>query len=227
MAKTVLDLLIRPDIYFSDLVKSEVSLKAALLVVLAGAVLAAISAYMVSSLTGQMFSQVMEGMGGFILIMGALGGFVMFFIIWVIYAGVIHGISMAFKGTGTFKRTLQVIGLGALPQVFGSVVTVLLALYYLPQVHVPRITSITDPQVLQAAVQQLMNDPAMKQFTLVSTVIGVLFLLWSANIWVFGVRHGRGIPLRHAFITVGIPVAAYIIYVVVMQVIGITGFGGV
>lgn len=226
MVPSIRDLLVRPDAYFSDLVKSEVSLKVPLLIILAGAIIGAISAYQVSSLTGQMFSQAMPGMGGIVLIMGALGGFVIFFIIWAIYSGILHIISMAFKGKGPFRRTLQITGLGLLPQVFGSVITLLLALYYLPQVQIPRVTSFQDPQLLQAAIQQLMNDPAMRQFSLISTVIGILFLLWSANIWIFGVRHGRSITLKHAIITVIIPIAAYIIYVVIMQIIGISAMGG-
>jgi hypothetical protein len=71
-----------------------------------------------------------------------------------------------------------------------------------------------------------MNDPAMRQLTLVSTAVGILFLLWSANIWIFGVRHARNLSLRHAILTVAIPVAAYIIYAVVMLIIGVPGTGG-
>jgi hypothetical protein len=227
MEATTRDLLFRPDFYFKDLVKKEVSLKIPLLIILVGGVLAALYAYQVSGLTGQMFSQAMPGMAGIVIVMGALAGFIMFFLFWVIYSGIVYAISMAFKGTGSFKRTLEIIGLGSIPQVFGSAVTLVLTFYYLPLVQVPRVTTLQNPEVIQAAVQQLMNDPAMRQLTLVSTAVGILFLLWSANIWIFGVRHARNLTLKHAAITVGIPVAAYIIYAVVMLITGVPGTGGV
>jgi hypothetical protein len=226
MEATTRDLLLRPDSYFKDLMKRGESLKIPLIIILAGGILGAFNAYQVSGLTGQMFSQAMSGMGGIVTIMGALAGFVMFFLLWVIYSGIVFAISMAFKGTGSFKRTLEVMGLGMIPQVFGAAVTLLLSFYYLPLVEVPRVTSLQDPAVVQAAVQQLMNDPAMRQLTLVSTAVGILFLLWSANIWIFGVRHARNLSLRHAILTVAIPVAAYIIYAVVMLIIGVPGTGG-
>jgi hypothetical protein len=226
MEATTRDLLLRPDSYFKDLMKRGESLKIPLIIILAGGILGAFNAYQVSGLTGQMFSQAMSGMGGIVTIMGALAGFVMFFLLWVIYSGIVFAISMAFKGTGSFKRTLEVMGLGMIPQVFGAAVTLLLSFYYLPLVKVPRVTSLQDPAVVQAAVQQLMNDPAMRQLAFVSTAVGILFLLWSANIWIFGVRHARNLSLRHAILTVAIPVAAYIIYAVVMLIIGVPGTGG-
>jgi len=226
MEATTRDLLLRPDSYFKDLMKRGESLKIPLIIILVGGILGAFNAYQVSGLTGQMFSQAMSGMGGIVTIMGALAGFVMFFLLWAIYSGIVFAISMAFKGTGSFKRTLEVMGLGMIPQVFGAAVTLLLSFYYLPLVEVPRVTSLQDPAVVQAAVQQLMNDPAMRQLTLVSTAVGILFLLWSANIWIFGVRHARNLSLRHAILAVAIPVAAYIIYAVVMLIIGVPGTGG-
>jgi len=227
MEATTRDLLLRPDSYFEDLMKKEVSLKIPLLIILIGGILGAFYTYQVSGLTGQMFSQAMPGMGGIVTIGGALLGFVMFFLLWVIYSGIVHVISMAFKGTGSFKRTLEIIGLGTIPQVFGAAITLLLSFYYLPLVQVPRVTSFQNPEVIQSAVQQLMNDPAMRQLTLVSTAVGILFLLWSANIWIFGVRHARNLTLRHAALTVGIPVAAYIIYAVVTLITGVPGMGGI
>ena len=71
--------------------------------------------------------------------------------------------------------------------------------------------SLQDPALIQAAVNTLMNDPAMFQFRLISSVIGIIFMLWSANIWIFGIRHARNLSARNAAITVMIPVAVYII----------------
>jgi hypothetical protein len=47
------------------------------------------------------------------------------------------------------------------------------------------------------------------------SLIGIIFLLWSANIWVYGLRYARGITLRHAVITVAIPVVVLILVTLV------------
>jgi len=41
-----------------------------------------------------------------------------------------------------------------------------------------------------------------------SYLIGLLFMLWSANIWVFAVKYARNLTTRNAVITVAIPVGA-------------------
>jgi hypothetical protein len=55
-----------------------------------------------------------------------------------------------------------------------------------------------------------MHQPVL----MLSSVLGIIFLLWSANIWVFGIRYARGLTLRNAAITVGVPVALYLLSVV-------------
>ncbi|HDN68799.1 MAG TPA: hypothetical protein ENG23_04390, partial [Methanomicrobia archaeon] len=41
--------------------------------------------------------------------------------------------------------------------------------------------------------------------------VGILFMLWSANIWIFGLKHARNLSTRDAVLTVAIPVAIYIL----------------
>ena len=59
---------------------------------------------------------------------------------------------MAFKGTGVFNRTLEFVGYGFIPQIFGSLVTLIMAVYYLPMIQVPVVNSFQDPVVIQNAV---------------------------------------------------------------------------
>jgi hypothetical protein len=49
---------------------------------------------------------------------------------------------------------------------------------------------------------------------ILSGILGIIFLFWAANIWIFGIRYARGLSLRSAAITVGIPVALYLLIVV-------------
>jgi hypothetical protein len=99
-------------------------------------------------------------------------------------------------------------------------------LSYLPRIVVPVIRNIQDPAVIQEAMQELMHDPAMMEYTWVSMAISALFLLWSANIWIFGVKQARNITLKQACITVAIPVGAFIIYTLYIAVVGVPIPGG-
>jgi hypothetical protein len=121
-----------------------------------------------------------------------------------------------FLSSERFKRPLEFVGYGYLPQIFGAILTAIVALQYLPRVIVPRITSTAtqDPQLIQDAVKALMHDPAMMEMTQITTIISIVFLLWSANIWIFGMQHSRKLSPRDAALCVGIPVVAYILYMV-------------
>lgn len=161
------------------------------------------------------------------MLSSAAGAFVFFFFLWVIITGVFYLISMAFKGTGSFRGTLAAIGYGTLPQVIGSVITILLAGSYLPRVVVHSLGSLEDPQQIQGAVQEMMANPILSEFTRLSSVISVLFLLWSANIWIFALRHRRHLGLRDAVLTVMIPVGVFVIYTLYGAFVGFPGIGGV
>lgn len=208
------DLLINPNRFFQQALGEKEELKIPGLIVLAGAVLAAVVGYYMGSVSAGMLDSAMAGMGAIILIGVVIAAFVMTFVVWVIWAGVFFLVSKVFKGTGSFKRCLEVVGYGYVPQVIGSVITVIAAMEYIPNVVVPTLTSsaMTNPQQIQAATTALTNDPAMMEFTQISAVISIVFLLWSANAWIFGIKQARNISMRDAAITVGIPVILLVIY---------------
>ncbi|OPX66800.1 MAG: Yip1 domain protein [Methanoregulaceae archaeon PtaB.Bin056] len=225
----LLDLLVYPERFFSALGEKEPDLKIPAVIALAGAIVAAAAGYAQSSLFSEMFSgmDAGAGVGAFMGIMAAVGAFFGFLVIWwVVMAGVFHVISMIFKGSGKFARTLASTGYGLLPTVIGSVITTLILLTYLPRISVPVVRNLQDPAVVQNAMQELMLDPAMKEFTQVSMAISILFLVWSANIWIFGVRQARGLALKQACITVIVPVTIFILYLVYVTFSGFLIPGG-
>ncbi|MEA1908044.1 MAG: YIP1 family protein, partial [Euryarchaeota archaeon] len=65
--------------------------------------------------------------------------------------------------------------------------------------------SVENPELLK---QALMQDPLMQA----SMIIGIFLTLWSANIWIFGIKYARNLSARDALITVGVPVGLYLIY---------------
>jgi hypothetical protein len=76
-------------------------------------------------------------------------------------------------------------------------------------VSTAQIPLLTDPTEVAEVIRQWVTTNPMVRL---SSIIGMLFMLWSANIWVFGVKHARNLSTRNALITVAIPVAVYLVY---------------
>jgi hypothetical protein len=216
MKHSLFDILIRPGAFFQDAIAEKESLKIPGLIVLALGIVSAMYAYLIGGLTGKMMAGLIPGMESIIAISTILGALFGIFIFWGIWAGVFYLISSLFKGKGTFKRSFEFIGYGYLPQIFGAILTVIVAIQYIPRVIVPEITTAAaqDPQLIQEAVKALMHDPAMMEMTQIISIISIVFLLWSANIWIFGMRNARQLSERDSALCVGIPVVVYILYIV-------------
>ena len=168
-----------------------------------------------------------EGLASMLGIFGAISAFIVFILIWwVIFSGIFYLLSMAFAGTGTFRRTLECAGYGLVPVIIGSFITVLISFYYLPMIEVPVLSSIQDPAAVQRFMSAILEDPAFREFTQLSAIISAIFLAWSANLWIFAVRHARAISVRNAVIVVLIPVVIFVIYTLYMAFIGTPFLGG-
>ena len=216
MKHSLIDILIRPGAFFQDTIAEKESLKIPGLIVLAMGIVSAVYAYLIGGLTGKMMAGLIPGMESIITISTIFGALFGIFVFWGIWTGVFYLISSLFKGKGTFKRSLEFIGYGYLPQIFGAIFTVIVAIQYIPRVIVPEITTAAseDPQLIQEAVKTLMHDPAMMEMTQIISIISIVFLLWSANIWIFGMRNARQLSERDSALCVGIPVVVYILYMI-------------
>jgi hypothetical protein len=214
MKHSLLDILIRPGAFFQDAIAEKESLKVPGLIVLVLGIISAVNAYLIGGLTGKMMAGLIPGMESIIAIFTILGALLGMFIFWGIWAGVFYLVSSLFKGKGTFKRTIEFVGDGFLPQIFGAILAVIVAIQYLPRVIVPQITSAAaqDPQLIQDAIKALMHDPAMMEMTQIISIISIVFLLWSANIWISGMRNARQLSEKDSALCVGIPVVLYILY---------------
>lgn len=216
MKHSIIDLLIRPGAFFQNAMNDKESLKFPALIVFVGGIAGALYGYLIGGLTGQLLGGIVPGMGTIIVLSTAIGALIGTFIFWAIWAGVMYAFSLIFKGTGTFRRTLEFIGYGYLPQVFGTLITFIIALDYIPRIHVPQLSAAAsqNPDLITEAVKALMHDPAMMELSQISMIISMVFLLWSANIWIFGMQHARKLSPRDAALSVGIPVVLYILYMV-------------
>jgi hypothetical protein len=214
MSPSLTDILIRPDAFFGTVMSEKESLKIPALIVMAGSIVAATYGYMIGGLTAKMMASAMPGIETIITISTIGGSLIGIFIFWLLWAGVTYLLSIAFKGQGSFTRVLQIVGYGYLPQIFGSLICLVAAMEYIPKITVPALSSaaLEDPTVIQEAMKAFMHDPAMLELTQFTTLISIVFLLWSANIWIFGLKHARMLSMRDAAICVGIPVVASVLY---------------
>ena len=211
-----MDILLNPNAFFLDVMGEKENFKLPIIILLAGGIVAAGYGYLIGGLTARMMSGAMPGIEMIITLSSAIGALMGVFIFWIIWTGVIFAFTAVFKGNGSFKRTLQITGYGFLPQVFGSLICLIAAYEYIPKIFVPQMSAsmMQDPTVAQATMKALLSDPAMLELTQVTTLITIVFLLWSANIWISGIQHARGISTRDAALCVGIPVVIYCAYLV-------------
>ncbi|PXF53588.1 MAG: YIP1 family protein [Candidatus Methanophagaceae archaeon] len=213
----MLEVLTNPNKFFETRKKGEESLKLPVFIVLISGIIGGISAFLSSSIMMEAMAKTLppeaQGFMSFMPIGSAIGAVIASFIAWLIIAAVFFGISCIFKGEGKFKRTLEFVGYGYIPTIIGGLISAVLVYNFVTTVQIPPIT-ITDPTEIQEVITPLMKSPMM----LLSSAVGILFMLWSANIWVFGLKHARNLSTRNALITVAIPVAAYILYSVYRMV---------
>jgi hypothetical protein len=215
MKNPVFNVLINPDAFYQNVISEKESLKIPCLIVLCVAILGGVYAYLIGGLTGKLMGALLPGMTTIVAISALLVAIVMTLVIWVIMTGIFYGISCLFKGQGSFRRCLEVTGYGHLPLVIGSVVTVIAAFTYIPKIVVPEISAaaVQDPQQILEAVKALRLEPAMQELTQITAVISIVFLLWSTNSWIFGMKHARGLSMRDAAICVIAPVIVYVLYI--------------
>jgi len=213
MAPNLIELLFRPDAFFRKQMAEPENLVFPAGIVLFGAVVAAATAYFTASMTTQVLGWAGPGTG-FVLLLSVIGSFIGVFIYWAIIAGIFYVVSLLFEGKGTFARSLETIGYGFLPLVFGYLVTLAAGLVYLPRITAEHIFegSLSSPTAALTATQAFLNNPAVVQYTRITMIIAILFLLWSTYCWISGMKHARQLTARNAAICVGVPVLIYILY---------------
>jgi len=192
----------------------EPSLKIPALIVLTSGLVGGISLFLMAGVTFEMLrkSQTLPQEAlGVVSAVGGVGAFVgavvSSFVIWVVAAALFFAVSCLFKGEGKFKRTLEFVGYGYIPTIFSGLVSAVLVYNFVSTTQIPVVTNVADPAEIQKALAPLLTSPLLR----LSSAVGILFMLWSANIWIFGLKHARNLSTRDAVLTVAIPVAIYIL----------------
>ena len=201
------NVLTNPDRFFAELSAKDTKLMTPFVIVLVAAIISAISAAMMMDVITPALPEEAAPLAGIIATISVVMGLSVMFILWLLYAGAFYVISMFFSGEGSFKRCLEFIGYGFIPMIVSAAIGLAVSSIVYPTIDF----SVENPELLK---QTLMQDPLMQA----SMVIGILLMLWSANIWIFGVKHARNLSARNALITVGVPVGLYLIYNISMLI---------
>jgi len=211
------EIITSPRTFFISLNEEDPSLKWPALFITVMALLSAVIGYQMGALTGKLLSGMMQGIDQITAIFTAVSSFFGPYLMWIIAAVIFYAIQKFFKGTGSFKRVAEVTGYGMIPLILSSGIGLILAFYYLPRVEVGTIpASATDPDQINKAVQSMLLDPALHQYSLVISLISIILYIWSVNLWAFGFEACCGLDPKKAMITAGIPVLIYIVYTLAM-----------
>ncbi len=127
-------------------------------------------------------------------------GFVLTFIVWLFYGVAFYAISSLFDAEGSLRDTMAVTGWGYLPMVIHSALMLVVVAVALDPSNAGITSSPTTEMVAGGALGSLLLR-----------LVGLLFALWRAYIWVEGVKHVRNVTRRQAIVSVGIPVAIFLV----------------
>jgi len=172
-------------------------------VVTVTALVSAAGAYVVmSQLLGSLGGDV-QGVGGIAVGAAVFGGFVGAYVVWGVASVVFFLVSVVFDGEGSLGKTAAFVGWGFVPRVVGNVVGLALSALALRDVTPP-----SDVSQYQAFARQFQHRPLV----VASSVVGVVFLLYSGFVWTFALKHARDLSTRGAALTVFVPVGIYALY---------------
>ncbi len=204
-----LRVLFDPGHFFENRMRGEPSLKIPALIALVIGLVGAVSAALMANMIVGILPTEAQAFGVIVVGFAVAGGVIGGFLTWIVYGIIFYALSMVFKGEGSLARTLEVTGYGFLPQVFGGIVGAFISYQIISNLTIPVARSPEEiAAVTENFTEMLVSDPLMQ----VAALVGIIFLIWSANIWIFGMKYARNLSMRDAALTVGIPVALYILY---------------
>lgn len=207
-----LRVLFDPGRFFEARMQEEPSLKVPALIAIVIGLIGAVSVIPMTDLTMAMLPAEMQGLGLLMTVISAGVAFVGGFLAWAIYGVVFHIVSLIFKGQGSLERTMEFTGYGLLPQIFGGIIGTYFSYRLLSGLSIP---SMTSPEQMVEFSENLVAVLTTSPLAQIAGLVSILFLVWSANIWIFGMKHARGLSTRDAVLTVGIPMGLYILYMLI------------
>ena len=198
------EIILSPKTFFDGLCGQPESLSKPFIIISILGLISGIIAAIVSQKSAGLLPAEAQFLAGILPVVGFVGAVIMTYIVWLLWSVAFFVISSLLKGEGSFKRMMEIVGYGSVPQIIGGILGAIITVYYMSGLD---IRPMTDPAQIEAYTQALMADPMM----ITATLLGLIFLFWSANIWIFGVMKCRKLDFRKSAVTVLIPVIIYLI----------------
>ncbi len=198
---SITQILTDPDNFFSEKMRHNIKFGTPLLIIGLLAILSAINAMIVAQMIMEVLPAEAAAFAGVGAAIGGAAALITTIIMWIVYAAVFYGISALLGGEGEFKRVLEFVAYGFIPSIFSGIAGIIA----IKTSFSVETLMMEDPAMIQ---QAMLNDPTMKM----TMILGMIFTLWSASIWIFGLVHSRNLSVKNALITVGLPIGLYILY---------------
>ena len=194
----MLEVLTDPNGFFKRKSNEEIEFKTPLLIVLLMAAVGTITAVlMMQNIMGTLPEEA-AAFAGIGIVFAVVGAVIGIFIMWAVYSAIFYVISMLFNGEGSFKRVMEFVSYGFIPSIISSIISAIFTSRAYSNID------FTDPMVTDT----LLSDPTLR----IAGIVGIIFTLWSANIWIFALVHSRNLSVKNAAIAVGVPILLYVLY---------------
>lgn len=193
------DLLVNPDSFFRERAEDPPALPP-LAIVAVVALIGGVSAFLVTQQVSVSLPDEAQQFALIGAVVGAVIAVLVTAVIWVVTAGVAHAVSgFLYETDGDLKDTLLCTGYGYAPRILGAAVGVVAT--YLAYQTVPVPADATNQQ----AIQEFSRAVASSPYTLVSSVVTLVVLVWQWFLWSFALKHVRSLTLREGAISAGVP----------------------
>lgn len=195
----MLEVLTDPNGFFKRKSNEPIDFKIPIVIILIMAIVAAATAVVVTQNVMGTLPEEAAAFAGIGAAVAAIFAVIGTFIVWAIYGVIFYVISMLFHGEGSFKRVMEFVSYGFIPSIISSIVST----FYTSRAYSN--IDFSNPELIEDA---LLADPTLR----IAGIIGIIFTLWSANIWIFALVHSRNLSVKNAAIVVGIPILLSILY---------------
>lgn len=132
-----------------------------------------------------------------VTILSTAGALLGAFLIWLIFALIIHLISMALGGKGKFyPQSMIVVGYSMIPMIFEGVIQLSLLFIMVP---IPMTEFTTNP----VTAEKVYNNT----YLFVSSIIGIIMRIWMSLLLFFGVQNAHRLTSAKSAVVAGISLA--------------------
>jgi hypothetical protein len=214
MQHWILDVLLNPEGFFRARVDKEPALMAPFLLVLVVGLVGAVTVYLTMAAMLPVLPAEAQGIVSIIAIATAFATVIGAPVVWVLQALLFYALSSFYNGSGDMKKSIEAVGYGYVPLIVSSLINLGLTYSFLSSFSFPSI-DFTDPAAAAAFQEMVQTSPLI----LAGQILGVIFLVWAANIWIFGMKYARTLTTRDAAVVVGVPVVLYIVLIIILAVL--------